>query len=296
MRHVKNHLKRSLITFMALFLAAMPALSLATMEPVSAAGAICSTSAPGAYYTASSFKGLGSLDTTLDASGSYGCDGHTIVGYSWDFGDGTTGSGVNVTHHYGLGTWNATLIVTDDAGQQGSATLSFIVKSSNTPPTASNYSASTPVDTQAKADLSSSASDPDGDSLTYSVASQPANGTATMWGTYFTYTPNSGFTGTDSFTYKVDDGFGGTATATVTVTVNPQPVANDDNVTTNMNQVVTISPLANDSYPSGTSPWISVGGNMSPPEGYINVDYSNNTVTFTPAPNFSGDFSFSLYP
>ena len=37
-------------------------------------------------------------------------------------------------------------------------------------------------------------------------------------------TPNAGFSGTDSFSYTVDDGFGGQATALVTVTVHEQPL------------------------------------------------------------------------
>lgn len=37
----------------------------------------------------------------------------------------------------------------------------------------------------------------------------------------FTYTPNPGFTGTDRFTYRVTDGFGGTRDAKVTIKVRP---------------------------------------------------------------------------
>jgi len=39
--------------------------------------------------------------------------------------------------------------------------------------------------------------------------------------TTVTYTPDTGFHGTDTFTYTASDGKGGTDTATVTVTVNP---------------------------------------------------------------------------
>ena len=51
-----------------------------------------------------------------------------------------------------------------------------------------------------------------------------------------TYTPNANFNGTDTFTYEVSDGNGGTAQATVTITVNAvndAPVAVDDTYTTN---------------------------------------------------------------
>ncbi|WP_141551738.1 Ig-like domain-containing protein [Natrinema sp. CBA1119] len=63
------------------------------------------------------------------------------------------------------------------------------------------------------------ARDPNGDSLSYAVTSGPNHGTVSTNGDSFTYTPESGYSGTDSFTYEVSDGNGGTATATVTINV-----------------------------------------------------------------------------
>ncbi len=58
----------------------------------------------------------------FDASESYDPDG-TIVAYSWDFGDGTTATGVVVDHAYeDDGVYTVTLTVTDDDGATGSAT------------------------------------------------------------------------------------------------------------------------------------------------------------------------------
>lgn len=55
-------------------------------------------------------------EVTFDGSGSYDTDGY-IVDYTWDFGDGTTGTGVNPTHIYtDSGTYTATLTVTDNDG------------------------------------------------------------------------------------------------------------------------------------------------------------------------------------
>ncbi len=67
------------------------------------------------------------------------------------------------------------------------------------------------------------ASDVDSGALTWSLASQPANGTATVdAGTgAVTYQPNADFAGVDSFGLTVSDGNGGSATASVAVTVNP---------------------------------------------------------------------------
>jgi LysM repeat protein len=63
--------------------------------------------------------GKGQAFVTFDASGSSDADG-TIRTFEWDFGDGETGAGQNVTHGYGsTGTFEATLTVTDNCGTTG---------------------------------------------------------------------------------------------------------------------------------------------------------------------------------
>ena len=49
-------------------------------------------------------------------------------------------------------------------------------------------------------------SDPDGDSLTYAIASAPSNGSASLSGNTVTYTPTANYSGSDSFTFTVSDG------------------------------------------------------------------------------------------
>jgi hypothetical protein len=64
--------------------------------------------------------------------------------------------------------------------------------------------------------------DEDGDSLTVqtSPVSGPTSGALALAADgSFTYTPNAGFSGTDTFTYRVEDGTGLTADAVVTITV-----------------------------------------------------------------------------
>ena len=68
-----------------------------------------------------------------------------------------------------------------------------------------------------------SASDPEGDSIAYSVLAGAANGTATIdadKGTW-SYDPDAGFSGSDGFSYQVSDGQGGVDTVTIAVTVTP---------------------------------------------------------------------------
>lgn len=78
------------------------------------------------------------------------------------------------------------------------------------------------------------ASDADGDSLTYSVVSGPANGTVTFVDANGCYTYQAGNgVGADSFVLRVSDGFGGSVTQTVTVDVtNAGPVIGAGTTTT----------------------------------------------------------------
>ncbi|WP_319471173.1 S8 family serine peptidase [uncultured Trichococcus sp.] len=92
----------------------------------------------------------------------------------------------------------------------------------NKPPVAYDQTVDTTQNTSVAITLI--AADPDGDPLTYSIASGPANGTVSGSGPDITYTPNTDFTGTDTFTYDVTDSAGSTATATVTINVEPTVV------------------------------------------------------------------------
>ena len=64
-------------------------------------------------------------------------------------------------------------------------------------------------------------SDLNGDSLTFNLITQPSNGVLTGTIPTLTYTPNSAWTGVDSFTYIANDGIINSEEATVTITVNP---------------------------------------------------------------------------
>jgi uncharacterized protein (DUF2141 family) len=90
----------------------------------------------------------------------------------------------------------------------------------NHAPKAANVSLTTTAGTAKSGQFQ--ASDQDNNKLTYSIVKKPAHGTVKITdankGT-FTYTPSSGFTGTDSFTYKANDGSLDSNTAKVTVTV-----------------------------------------------------------------------------
>ncbi len=86
----------------------------------------------------------------------------------------------------------------------------------NTAPVANDDSVTTPEDTPK--DITLSATDADGDDLIWNVGT-PANGTLSGTAPNVTYTPNSGYSGPDSFTFTVNDGTVDSNTATISVTV-----------------------------------------------------------------------------
>ena len=87
------------------------------------------------------------------------------------------------------------------------------------PPIANDQSVSTTEDTSKTITLT--ASDPNGDPLTYTVLSTPSNGDLTGTAPNLTYTPDTGFAETDSFTFSANDGTNNSNTSTVSITVNP---------------------------------------------------------------------------
>lgn len=87
----------------------------------------------------------------------------------------------------------------------------------NQPPVAQNQSISTKAGTPRAITLG--ATDANNDVLTFSLVTQPANGTLSGNGANVTYTPKAGFAGTDSFTFKANDGQADSNIATITVQV-----------------------------------------------------------------------------
>ena len=72
-------------------------------------------------------------------------------------------------------------------------------------------------------DVTLSATNEDGSDLTYTVRDQPKHGTLSGTAPNLTYTPSKRYSGTDSFTYVVDDGNSESAPATVSIAVDAPP-------------------------------------------------------------------------
>jgi VCBS repeat-containing protein len=140
-------------------------------------------------------------------------------------------------------------------------------------------------------------SDDDGDPLTATIDAQPSNGSVVLNSDgSFTYSPNANFNGTDSFTYRANDGTEDSLTAMVTISVNPvndPPVAADDDYSTDEDSDLTIldpGVLTNDSDVEGDSLTASIGS--TPSNGTL-VMSSDGSFTYSPDPNFNGTDSFT---
>jgi hypothetical protein len=118
------------------------------------------------------------------------------------------------------GTDAFTYRVADSNGDLDEAQVIVTVGAVNDPPDANDDVAGTPQDVAVQIAVLSNDSDPEADLLLVTIDDGPSDGVATVDGDgVVTYTPNTGFVGDDAFTYRVDDGNGGTDVATVTVTV-----------------------------------------------------------------------------
>ena len=130
--------------------------------------------------------------------------------------------------------------ITDSFGTSTPTRVELAVNWVNTPPTAKSESVEIDEDETLEIDLSELINDVDvtNSVLTLSVENGPASGTLSISNQVWTYTPNAGFVGSDAFTYKVNDGDGGTASATISITVKRTslPTGQGFRVTTDMNK------------------------------------------------------------
>jgi hypothetical protein len=153
----------------------------------------------------------------------------------------------------------------------------------------------TPLSVDASVGLELGAYDADGDTLTTQLLSQPSNGTIIVNGYgAFTYTPNPGYVGTDSFLYTVSDGthHAGPAIATINV-VNDVPLAGDGDYGTTENQSLIVDAadgvLANAADDDGDS--LTAQLVSEPSDGTLQLN-GDGSFVYTPAPGFIGTDSF----
>lgn len=155
-----------------------------------------------------------------------------------------------------------TYTVVDSQGQTASGEVFVEVRdtqgSAGTAPAPQPLQARTVAGTSVPITVPLDGIDPDGDSVRLVGLDQaPASGTVEVAGDHLTYTPAAGTSGTDTFSYKVEDRFGHTASAPVRVgvgqppTTNLPPVPTADMVTARPGRTVVADVVSNDRDPDG---------------------------------------------
>ena len=184
-----------------------------------------------------------------------------------------------------------TFKVNDTKTDSNIATVSITVNPVNDAPVALNktvsYLLNTPVN------FTFDAFDVDGNPLTYSILTTPANGTVIPNPTYpnATYTPNPGFNLTNTMTFRVNDGTVNSNTATVTFVfnnlANDAPVAEDQTITVIEDQIKNITLGATDPDPGDVITFTIVT-----PPAHGTLSGTGQNIVYTPNANYNGPDSF----
>jgi MYXO-CTERM domain-containing protein len=182
-----------------------------------------------------------------------------------------------------------TFKVNDGTVDSPAATVSITVAGVNDAPVASALSVAATEDTPVGVTLSGS--DVDGDSLTYAIAIGPAHGTLSGTPPALGYAPAADWSGTDNFTFRVNDGTSESAPATVTVAVaavNDAPAAEAWSVETQEGTAIAVTLSAAD-VDGDPLTYRVVSG---PAHGTLSG--AAPALTYTPAAGYSGEDAFAF--
>ncbi|MGA5464044.1 Ig-like domain-containing protein [Mycobacterium sp. NPDC050041] len=190
-----------------------------------------------------------------------------------------------------------TYVVTDgDATDTATVTVTII--GANDAPVATNLDVDTVVQggSTVTSTVANNVSDPDGDALTATLVTGPTHGTVEFFDDgHFIYHAPTGYDGSASFTYKVNDGTADSNIATVTITniVNPNlaPDAVNDTAVVAAGQTTNVNVLVNDTDPDATDV-VSVVSASNGAHGTTSVN-ADGTIAYTPAAGYLGSDSFT---
>lgn len=194
--------------------------------------------------------------------------------------------------------WNGTTSfeyrACDPSGLCDNAVVTIVVTPVNDPPVANPDVFRGAEDFPINETVRPNDIDPDGDNLTYTQLTNPANGTLVFNtdGT-FTFIPNQNWNGTSTFEYQVCDPFNLCDTTTVSIIiypVNDPPIANPDFFTTFEDTPLNGSVVLNDSDPDGD---VLTFTRLTTPANGTLIFNANGTFTFTPNLNWNGNTTFN---
>jgi large repetitive protein len=198
------------------------------------------------------------------------------------------------------GTDTFTYRASDGSLTSNLATVTLTINAVNDAPVADNEAYSTNEDTQltvAAPGVLDGDTDVEGSALTAVLVDNVQHGTLALNANgSFVYTPAANYNGSDSFTYRANDGSANSNLATVTLTinaVNDPPVADNDSYTTNENTQLTITApgvLDGDTDVEGSTLTAALVDNVQ--HGTLTLN-SNGSFTYTPEASFNGPDTFT---
>jgi VCBS repeat-containing protein len=192
-----------------------------------------------------------------------------------------------------------TITANDGKGGSVSVPVSVTVTPVNDAPTASDaYPVSVDEDVVLTSQITT-VTDLDGDALTYSVTQQAAKGIVTIinatTGTY-SYSPNTNYNGSDTFTITASDGKGGTLSVPISVTImelndaptatvaDPASVDEDSELTS---QITTVTDIEGDALTYSVSQQAS--------NGIVTIiDTATGTYSYSPNANYNGLDTYTI--
>ncbi len=203
-----------------------------------------------------------------------------------------SGTAPNVTYtpdadFNGLDSFSFT--VNDGELDSDAVTVEITVNAVNDAPLADLQSVTT--DEENALGITLTGSDVEGSSLSFTLETQPTNGVLSGTAPDLTYTPDADFNGSDSFTFKANDGELDSDAVTVEITVNPVndvPTADSQSVSTDEDTALGITLTGSDVEGSTLSFMVTSGPNHGTLSG------TAPDLTYTPDANFYGTDSFSF--
>jgi hypothetical protein len=172
-----------------------------------------------------------------------------------------------------FGTDSFTYAISNSSGLTDEAIVTVTVTAVNDDPVANDDFAETEEDQPVSIPVLINDEDVEMQTLVVAAVSDPQNGSAFVDGEQVVYSPAQDFFGTDSFTYTVEDGNGGSDVATVTVEVSPvndPPVATDDDFVVDEDDPSVLDVLSNDSDVDGDA--LIILSATQPEHGTVTID------------------------
>jgi hypothetical protein len=167
------------------------------------------------------------------------------------------------------GTDSFSFRASDGKANSNTATISITISPVNDAPVANAQTIAATAGTPVGIVLS--ATDADGESLTFSIVGSPAQGSLSGNAPNLTYIPNSSATGTDSLSFRASDGKANSNTATVSITITP-PANSDNKAPVFQSDLITgTGGKVNETYVTA-----SLAGTVVDPDGDV-VSYSKTS-------------------